>query len=138
MQRIHLLLVLVLSAALLGNVQGREQESSSTGRMVRAQQDSSDYCFVNNTIAKWCFLSKGPFATIGWKTDQTFSTLNNIDYWQITFRPYLEGKIYMASQYTMFSSYYGDFLVDLQKFMANIFGEIIWWKDGNLCFNSGW
>ena len=44
----------------------------------------------------------------------------------------------MQSQLNINNTYYNEMTFDLDQFMLNIFGEIMWFKDGKFCFNAGW
>ena len=33
---------------------------------------------------------------------------------------------------------YNEFTVDIDKFMTNVFGEMMLYESGYLCFNAGW
>lgn len=98
-----------------------------------------DYkCFISTSTVTWCLNSVGPFAKIGWETEQTYSTLSGVDYWQVRLKPYAQGKVYIQSQFNIVKTFYNEFVIDLDQFMANVFGELMIFKSGYICVNAGW
>lgn len=46
--------------------------------------------------------------------------------------------MYVRSEFNIADTYSNEFIIDLDRFIANIFGEVILSKAGHVCINSGW
>ena len=138
MQRIHLIIALLISLLCIDNVVSRKALRNTPAKKVRSPKVGDYKCFISDKSLTWCTNSVGPFATVGWETEQTYSTLNSIDYWQVRLKPYIQAKIYIQSQFNIVKTYYNELTIDLDQFMANVFGEMMIFKNGNICFNAGW
>lgn len=74
----------------------------------------------------------------GWKTEQTYSTKNTVEYYQIRFEPYAQAYISIKNTINIDKLYYGEFTAELDKFIANVFADVVIWYNGYFCFQAGW
>ena len=79
MQRIHFIIALLISLLFIDSAFSRKQlkaASAKNGKKVRSPKVGDYKCFIKEKELTWCTNSVGPFATVGWETEQTYSTLN--------------------------------------------------------------
>ena len=74
----------------------------------------------------------------GWKTEQTYSTSNTVEYYQIRLKPYAQAYISISSIMNIDKLYYAKLSVELDKFIVNLFADVVIWYNGYFCIQAGW
>ena len=81
MQRIHFIIAVLLSLLFIETSFARKALKTPGSKKVRSPKVGDYKCLISTSTLTWCLNSVGPFATVGWETEQTYSTLNSVDYW---------------------------------------------------------
>ena len=79
---------------------------------------------------------------LGWDVTQTFSTETvggaAEKYWNIRLKPYAEASIYIINTVDLTKAYFNEITLDLDQFLANVFGELRLYSSFDFCYGAGY
>ena len=74
----------------------------------------------------------------GWNVEQSYTTdSNSIYYYSLRVKPYIKGEINIHPYFQLDELFKTDLTLDMAEFSAYVFGEVLIFENGYLCFNLG-
>ena len=134
-----LILSLALLFSALNTAQGNKDIAVRNSRRVKSPRVMDDIgCIFKYNTNSLCFTQNPPTLRAGWEFDQTYSSLEGVDFWKLKAKPYVEAELDMSGTLTITDIYYLNMYATVNQFMADVFVESYLFRTGRWCIQAGW